>query len=283
MSIEWTERPYLRDPIAIIAYEGWGDASDAASGAVEYLIEQADVEPFARIDGEEFMNYQMSRPVVEFDDDGNRIIHWPATGAFALTLSGHHRDVVVMLGEEPHTRWRLYTSTMLGFLRELGVSQVITLGAFIGQVPHTLPVPIFGSASDPELVAGHNLFASNYEGPTGIVGVLNDAFQTGGFDTVTLWAAIPHYLAANPNPKAMMTLLQKAGAVMAYDFDLSDLQVDVLEFDENVEEAMADNDEFVDYVRTLEEEVDVPNAMPGDGAQLLEEIEQYLRGSEGPS
>ena len=276
--VEWIERPYLRDPIALVAFEGWNDAADAASGAVGYLLEQHQVEPFAKIDGEEFINFQETRPIVETSETGERVIHWPATGLFAITLTGNERDMVIVLGEEPHLRWRTYASMLLSVLQEVGVRHITTLGAFIGQVPHTLPVPVFGSASDEEVMVRHDLFGSGYEGPTGIIGVLNNAATTAGFETLSLWAGTPHYLAANPNPKAMLALLEKFSSVTGTHLDLAELHDDGREFDVRVEEALDESDDIADYVRQLEEENEETSIRPVGGDELAAEIERFLRG-----
>ena len=275
--IEWIERPYLRDPVALVAFEGWNDAADAASGAVSYLLDQHQVEPFAKIDTEEFMNFQQSRPIVALDDQGERTIHWPATGLFAVNKGSSDRDIVVVLGDEPHLRWKTYSATVLSTLRELGVRHITTLGAFIGQVAHTLPVPVFGTASDPDVAGRYELSGSGYEGPTGIIGVLNHAARQYGFDTLSLWAAIPHYLAANPNPKAMLALLENTDRIMGHGFDVEELRDDATEFDARVDEAMHESDDIVDYVRQLEEDSDDVLPTPLDGDELVAEIERFLR------
>lgn len=275
--VAWIERPYLRNPVALVAFEGWNDAADAASGAVSYILEQHQVEPFAKIDTEEFMNFQHTRPLVEITDGDSREIHWPATGLFAVNLGNSDRDLVVVLGDEPHLRWKTYCRALLSALREVGVSHVTTMGAFIGQVAHTLPVPVFGVASEPELVNRHGLFGSNYEGPTGIVGVLNHAAVNEGFETLSLWAAIPHYLAANPNPKAMLALLRTVNDVMGHKLDLAELDDDARIFETRVDEAVQESGDIVRYVRQLEEESDQTSIRPIDGDELVEEIERFLR------
>ncbi len=273
----WHERPYLRDPVALIAYEGWNDAGDAASGSVGYLLDRYQVEPFARIDGEEFINFQDTRPIVEITDGNEREIHWPSTGLFAITLTSDPRDLVVVVGDEPHLRWKAYTRTLLDVLRDLGVQQVTTLGAFIGQVAHTLPVPVFGTSSDPDVMARHGLIGSSYEGPTGIIGVINQAARQDGLETLSLWAAIPHYLAANPNPKAMLALLERVAEIGGHTFDLDEMREDAEEFEARVAEALEDSDDMARYVEELERESDQSTIRPIGGDELAAEIERFLR------
>ena len=271
-------RPQLRSPRAILAWEGWNDACDAASGAVAYLLGQRDdPEPFAWIEPEEFYDFQVRRPRVEIDDGGTRRLSWPVTSAFALDTGGPH-DIVLTLGEEPNLRWKTYTRSMARLLDETGVELLVTLGAFIGQVAHTRPVPVVGVATDPALVSHHGLTPSRYQGPTGIVGVMLEACREVGIPAVSLWAAAPHYLAANPNPKAMLALLTKARDVLRVDFDTTELEVAADEFEQRVDEAMGENQEFVDYVRRLEDEAPQMGSLdPDDTGELITEIEDFLR------
>ena len=273
-------RPMLRSPRAIVAWEGWNDACDAASGAASYLLEQHDAtEPFMSIEPEEFYDFQVRRPHVQVDDGGTRRLTWPTTRAYAIETGGAH-DAVVVVGEEPNLRWKTYTRLVGQVLADADVELVVTLGAFIGQVPHTLPVPIIGVATDPALIQDHGLLTSRYEGPTGIVGVMLEACREIGIPAVSLWAATPHYLAANPNPKAMLALIQKASEVTETPIDTSELERVSADFEERVDAAMAANEEFVDYVKRIEEEYvaeDGPTLDAGASDQMISEIEDFLR------
>ena len=273
-------RPTLRSPRAIVAWEGWNDACDAASGAASYLLEQHDVtEPFASIEPEEFYDFQVRRPHVEVDDGGTRRLTWPTTRAYAVE-TGEAHDTVVIVGEEPNLRWKTYTRMVGQVLADSDVELVVTLGAFIGQVPHTVPVPIVGVATDPALIQDHGLLTSRYEGPTGIVGVMLEACREIGIPAVSLWAATPHYLAANPNPKAMLALVQKASEVTGTPIDTTELEKVSADFENRVDAAMAANDEFVDYVKRIEEEYvaeDGPALDAGASDQMISEIEDFLR------
>lgn len=273
-----TSRPQLRRPRAILAWEGWNDACDAASGAVTYILGQRDdPEPFAWIEPEEFYDFQVRRPYVEVDDGGTRRLAWPLTSVFAIETGAAH-DLVLTLGEEPNLRWKTYTRSVARLLAESDVEMIVTLGAFIGQVAHTIPVPIVGVATDPALVERYGLLTSRYEGPTGIVGVMLEACREIGIPAVSLWAATPHYLAANPNPKAMLALLAKAQQLLEIEIDTTELEVAVQEFQTRVNEAMAENEEFVGYVKRLEEEPpEVSSIDPTEGGELISEIENFLR------
>lgn len=273
-------RPTLRAPRAILAFEGWNDACDAASGAAAYLVGQHDPAPFALIEPEDFYDFQANRPTVEIDEGGTRRLTWPATRFYAIEMPGGPADVVVVTGQEPNLRWKTYTRLIAQVLAETDVDLVITLGAFIGQVAHTLPVPIVGIATDPELVDRYRLPTSHYEGPTGIVGVMLEACREMGIPAVSLWAATPHYLAANPNPKAMLALVDKACEIVNIDVDTAELTKVAHEFEGRVDEAMNRSGEFADYVRRLEEGADTPGPAfdPGStGGQLISEIEEWLK------
>jgi len=271
-------RPTLRTPRAILAWEGWNDACDAASGSAAFLLGQLErPEPFAVIEPEEFYDFQVRRPQVAVDDGGTRSLTWPVTSAFAVPAGAH--DLVLVTGEEPNLRWKTYTRTVAGLLVEADVEMVVTLGAFIGQVAHTLPVPIVGVATDPALVDKHGLLTSRYEGPTGIVGVVLEACREVGIPAISLWAATPHYLAANPNPKAMVALLRTARRILEVDLDLEELERIAADFATRVDEAMAENEEFVGYVRRLEEDGDAASVIdPARSAQMIMEIEDFLQG-----
>jgi proteasome assembly chaperone (PAC2) family protein len=275
--IEWDDRPELRNPVAMVAFEGWNDAADAASGAVGFVLDLfEDVEPFAVILPEEFYNFQARRPDVEIGAGGTRDITWPVVAFYAIPLPNQNRDLVIVLGEEPHFRWLTFTGHVVDVLQAVGVEEVITLGAFIGQVAHTLPVPIIGVATDPAIIERHQLLTSDYEGPTGITGVLNLSCAEAGMEAVSLWAATPHYLAANDNPKAMLALLNKAVLIAGITIDATELAVEAGEFDSRVNQAMDTSDDLSTYVHRLEEGSG-DGVHPAIASQLVDEIEQFLK------
>lgn len=276
--VEWEERPELRNPAAMMAFEGWNDAGDAASGAVEFLLDQhEDIEPFAVILPEEFFNFQMRRPEVEIGDGDTRDINWPVVAFYAIQLDDQPRDLVLVLGEEPHHRWLTFAQAVIDVLQGVGVHQVITLGAFLGQVAHTLPVPVIGVAGDASLLERFELQTSDYEGPTGITGVLNLSCMQAGIDSISLWAATPHYLAANDNPKAMLALLNKALQIAGIQIDATELAVEAGEFDSRVNQAMDQSTDLSTYIHQLEESSGQAVG-PRTTEQLVDEIERYLKG-----
>ena len=273
-------RPALRRPRALVAWEGWNDACDAASGAAAYFLGQLDLEPFVVIEPEEFYDFQVRRPTVKIDEGGTRRLTWPATRFYAVEMPERSHDLVVVAGDEPNLRWKTYARLVAQVLSEADVESVVALGAFIGQVAHTVPVPLMGVATDPALVAAHQLTPSTYEGPTGIIGVFLEACREVGIPALSLWAAVPHYLAANPNPRAMLALLETAGRILEVPFDTAELAKVAEEFKSRVDAAMAENATFLDYVRRLEAEAR-PHAParldPKGGDRLISEIEQFLR------
>jgi proteasome assembly chaperone (PAC2) family protein len=275
-------KPVLHRPKAVIAFEGWNDACDAASGAVNYLLSLADVhEPFAVVDPEEFFDFQSRRPTVQVDQGGTRSLTWPATKFFAVERTGEPHDLVLVLGEEPHLRWKTFVRSVTRVLAEMDVEEVVLLGAFIGEVAHTRPVPIAGVATDPEILRRHNLAKSSYEGPTGIVGVLQEACKEVGLPAMSLWAATPHYLAANPNPKAMLALLRSCGDVLGIGLDTDELETVAEEFSRRVEEAVRSSSDFAGYVEDLEQQpldtAEAGHLDAGSSDELVTEIEDYLR------
>ena len=282
MSIGWHDMPELRNPGALVAFSGWGDAANAATGAVEYLMRSYDGGRLvAQISCDEYLDFTQRRPIVSMVEGGTRHVTWPDTAAYGVELEGQRRDLVVVLGEEPHLAWRKFAATVIELFESLGVSQVVTLGAFIGQVAHTVPVPVVGVMEDRAQLERHGLMVSNYEGPTGIVGVLNDAFVRADLDSASLWAAVPHYLAANPNPRAMLALLQRAAAVLGIAVETTALAVEAAEFQTKVDEAVLRSSELAGYVRRLEQAGDQPEMQPDAGAELVTEIEHFLKEESG--
>jgi len=276
-SVIWEQHPVLRDPVAIIGFEGWGDAGESASAAVRHLIDSTDAERIATIDADEFFDFQVRRPIVLVNEDGDREIAWPETEVWLVSPAWASRDVIVVAGPEPHSRWKRFATDMVEMFRALSVRRAVTMGAFVGQVPHTLPVPVVGTGNDPDLLERHALFASDYEGPTGIVGVLNASLSGAGIDTVSLWAAVPHYLSQQEYPPGALALVQKALEIVGVDIDTTDLALAVSEFRDQVDEVM-DDSEVREYVEELEAQT--LEATDGDPVEkLVAEIEDYLKDS----
>jgi proteasome assembly chaperone (PAC2) family protein len=274
----WEQHPVLRDPVAIIAFEGWGDAGESSSAAARYLIESEDAERLAVIDADDFFDFQVRRPVVLLDEDGGREIAWPEIEIWVISPAWSTRDLVVICGPEPHARWKLFSTELVEIARMLGVRRAVSLGAFVGQVPHTLPVPLVGSGTDSDMLERHALFPSDYEGPTGIIGVLSAALAGAGIETLSVWAAVPHYLSQQEYPPATLALLEKALAIVGLEMDTTDLAVVVTEFREQVEAAM-DDSEIREYVEELESQNLADDESSDPAIRLVEEIEDFLRDS----
>ncbi|GAB2648235.1 PAC2 family protein [Prescottella soli] len=274
--------PTLRDPVLIAAFEGWNDAGDAASGAVEHLELTWDAEPLAELDSEDYYDYQVNRPMIRQVDGVTREIVWPTTQLSVCSPPGSERDVLLLRGIEPNMRWRSYCKELLEFIEELGVHTVVILGALLADTPHSRPVPVTGTAYSVEAAERFNLENSRYEGPTGIAGVLQDACVKAGVPAVSFWAAVPHYVSQPPNPKATVALLQRVEDVLDVEVPLGDLPNQAEDWEESVSEMTRDDEEIAEYVRTLEErgdaEADISDAISKiDGDALAAEFERYLR------
>lgn len=271
--MQWLTRPILDDPVALIAFEGWGDAGDSASLAAARFLKSFDAELIASFDPDEHYDFQVRRPMVYVDEGGTRNIDWPENDLFLIR--GPRRDLVVLLGEEPNYKWKAFTNELVEALATLGVTKVVTLGAFIGQVAHTLPVPLVGSATRPDALTMHGLLPSGYQGPTGILGVLNHALGSVGIDVISVWAAVPHYLSNQDYPPAVEALTIKASELLDMTIEIGDLASKSRQFRDTVDDAIGDNAELLRYVERLENEAtddDVEQAV-----RLVSEIEDYLK------
>ena len=258
-SLTWHgDLPHLRSPLLVCAFRGWNDAAAAASTAVGAIATSFDSELIARVDPEDFFDFQTTRPTISMDEGQTRRIDWPANDLFAVRIPGADRDLVLMDGTEPNLRWRTFSESVATAADALGVERVITLGALIAEVSHTLPVPITGLASDRQMVEELELERSNYEGPTGIVGVIHDLCRQAGMDSISLWAAVPHYVAAIPNPKAALALLRRLEGLTGIAVEASELEEETTDYEEQISRAVAANPEIEDLVARIEaEQVDL--------------------------
>lgn len=275
----------LRRPVLITAFSGWNDAAEAATTAARYLATSFQAEKFAEIDPEEFYHFGLSRPYVRYKSgsETEREIVWPAT-EFSLARAGLSRDLIVAVATEPHLKWRTYCANVLELARRCEATLVLTLGALLAEVPHTRPVRISGSASDPELAAQLGVRPSRYEGPTGIVGVLNTACREQGLATASVWANVPHYVSGIENPKAALALVQRTLSLLNLRADLGDLEEASRQYDQNLAEIVAQNAKIKAYVSKLEaRDAEEQPAEPAQGSdlppasELVAEIEQFLR------
>ncbi|MFC8585971.1 PAC2 family protein [Streptomyces sp. NPDC057217] len=275
--IELEGVPELIDPVMVAAFEGWNDAGDAASTAVDHLDREWKGEVFAALDAEDYYDFQVNRPTV-FLDNGVRKITWPTTRLSVVRVGGDKpRDLVLVRGIEPSMRWRSFCNELLAFAHELGVEMVVILGALLGDTPHTRPVPVSGVTSDPDLARTMDLEETRYEGPTGIVGILQEACTHAGVPAVSLWAAVPHYVSQPPNPKATLALLNRLEDLIGLRIPLGELPEDARAWQLGVDQLAAEDSEVAEYVQTLEEARDTAELPEASGEAIAREFERYLR------
>ncbi len=271
-------RPVLEHPVLIAAFRGWNDGAQGASLAGGFLAKTWGAEQFASIDPEEFYDFQATRPMVSLVDGITRQIDWPENDFYHASPDGLGRGALLLLGVEPSMRWRRFSSLIVDLAKEYEVEMVVTLGALLADVPHTRPSPVTGTAGDPELVEQLGLQMSRYEGPTGIVGVLHDACNKASMPSVSLWAAVPHYVSLAPSPRAALALCQRLGDLLETKIETAELEQAVDAYTERVTEAVASDEETAEYVQELErraEMIDETSLPSGDS--LAAELTQFLR------
>jgi proteasome assembly chaperone (PAC2) family protein len=269
--------PRLRDPVMVAAFEGWNDAGEAASGAVAHLERVWDAAPLAALDPEEYHDFQVSRPQVHLDAEGNRQITWPTTRLTWASPPGAERDVVLVRGIEPSMRWRSFCTEILGWADKLEVGTLVTLGALLADVPHTRPIPVSTTTDDQQLLDKLAIEPSRYEGPTGIVGVLHDAARQSGLPGLSLWAAVPHYVGTTPSPKAMLALLRRVEELLDVTVPMEELPEDARAWERGVDELAEEDGEIAEYVRQLEQAKDTVDLPEASGEHIAREFERYLR------
>ncbi|MGI8557811.1 MAG: PAC2 family protein [Solirubrobacteraceae bacterium] len=286
----WDSRPDgLRAPALVCAFKGWNDAGDASSAALSFIGAALGAQRFARIDSEDFFDYQSTRPQIKLLDGITRSIEWPEIEVFEVRVPRAPRDLVLLQGPEPSMRWRGFSQLVVDLAEALGVQLVVTLGALLADVPHTLPVSVSGLASDAALVERLGLQGSSYEGPTGIVGVLHAACAASGMPSASLWASVPHYVAAAPNPKAALALVRRLEGLVGVSVDASELETASADYERQVGLAVQSDPEVQAFVERLEqmasesengtlEAQEIPS-----GGRIAREFQRFLRqrGGEG--
>lgn len=278
----WDRRPDgLRAPAMVCAFQGWNDAGDAASSAVSFLASSLQARRFARIDSEEFYDFQTNRPNVQFNDENEREIVWPAVEVLEATAPRAPRDLVLVQGVEPSLRWRSFTGHIVELAEALGVQVVVSLGALLGDVPHTRPVSMSGHATDPALMERLGMQGSTYEGPTGIVGVLHAACAQAGLPSASLWAGVPHYVAAAANPKAALALVRRVEGLIGVSVDVSELESAAADYERQVGLAVQSDPDIQAFVERLEQAAEgdedvAPEDVPS-GDAIAREFQRFLR------
>jgi len=268
--------------VLISAFRGWNDGGQGASLAGGYLAKTWEAERFAEIEPEGFYDFQATRPHVSLVDGRTRRVDWPENAFYHAPIPGLDRDAVLLLGIEPNLRWRTFSTMIVDLARELGVEMMITLGSLLADVPHTRPSPVTGGATDPELIERLGLQRSRYEGPTGIVGVLHDACNTAHIASVSLWAAVPHYVSLAPSPRAALALCERLGDILGTPIDTAELDEASERYSEQVSEAVASDEETAAYVQELEERAEIlddDQEIPS-GESLAAELTRFLRDRE---
>jgi proteasome assembly chaperone (PAC2) family protein len=279
-SLSWDRKPELRKPVLVCAFKGWNDAAESATTALEFIGGRWEVSRFAAIDPEQFYDFQVTRPTVRLTEGRTREISWPEPVLFSGTIAGAERDVVLLTGAEPNLRWKTFCATVIEAARELGIEIVVSLGALLADVPHTRPVQITGIAGDETLVERLGFSQTRYEGPTGIVGVLQDACMRAGFTCASLWAPVPHYVAALPSPKAALALVETLAKVIEVEIEVDELERASVEYEERLDEAVANEPEVKSLVERLEQQMDEADISFGDlpsGDSIAREFQRFLR------
>jgi predicted ATP-grasp superfamily ATP-dependent carboligase len=292
--LEWESRPDgLRAPALVCAFKGWNDAGDAASAALSFVGSSLGASRFARIDPEEFFDFQATRPKVKLVDGRTREIEWPEVEVYAAKVPRAPRDLVLIAGAEPSMRWRTFCGLIVDLAEALGTQMVVSLGALLADVPHSRPVSITALSSDQALTDRlGNLTPATYEGPTGVVGVLHDACHDAGLPSVSLWASVPHYVAAAPNPKAALALVRNLEQLVGVSVDAGELESAAGDYERQVNLAVQSDPDVQAFVERLEQAVEEEEAaeeaddirdLPS-GDVLAREFQRFLRqrGSEPP-
>ena len=282
--MEILQIPSLRDPIMLIAFSGWNDGAEAATGALDHLLSawtdsNDDVVPvlIAQVDSEDFYDYQVSRPQVRISDSMQREITWPGTQIFGLSIPSMKKDLVIVTGVEPSMRWKSFTREILDIADDLETSMIITIGAMLSDSPHTRPIRILATTSNPSIGSRLDLQPSNYQGPTGIIGAIQDGCTKRGIESLSLWASVPHYAPNAPSPKASLALLQAIEDYIGISIPLGDLREQAETWEDSVTQLASEDADVADYVKALEASKDATDLPEVSGETIAKEFEKYLR------
>jgi proteasome assembly chaperone (PAC2) family protein len=288
--VEILKIPALRSPVMLIAFSGWNDAADAATGATSHILgawtdgihavdEQTGVVPelIAEVDPEDFYDFQVNRPMVNMDDSHLRTLTWPGTQVFGLQMPELDFDFVIVRGVEPSMKWKTFTQDLIDLAEDLDISMIVTLGSMLADAPHSRPITVTCSGAHPEIANRLGVEVSKYEGPTGILGVIADACLRRGLDAVSLWAAIPHYASNSPSPKATLALVNALEDLLEITLPQGELPTQSLEWESEVDELAREDSDVADYVKALEESKDSALLSDVSGDEIARELERFLR------
>lgn len=275
--------PELRRPIVVAAFGGWNDAGQAATFALTTMLRSWEATQFGSIDPEEFFDFTEARPNVYVTPLGKRRLSWPANRFYAQRLPQADHDLVLLVGTEPHLKWRTFCDAILQLADTLQAQTLITLGALLADIPHSAEPSVSGSAQGelPERIRALGMEGSAYEGPTGIVGVLNERWLRSGRSAVSLWASAPHYISAGPNPQVALALLRRLSTLLALELPTGVLETEAESFRQRIDEALLENPEALEYVRQLEEQYGTQTP-PVASHELLRDLEEFLRSRRPP-
>ncbi len=262
--------------IAIVAFAGWNDAGEAATGVINHLIESFNAQEVDAINPDDYYDYQIARPKVKIEDN-KRVIEWSTTKFFLAPAAGARPTFVFVQGIEPNLKWQAFCLAVMGKLHALNVTSVISLGALLADAPHTRPIAVTAVANDLQLSAKLGLEASTYEGPTGIIGVLHSYLQVANIPTVSLWAALPHYVSSPPSPKGSLALMSRIEDLTNIDLPSGDLPEEARAWQVGVDEMAQEDEEIADYISRLEENVDATDLPEASGEAIAREFERYLK------
>jgi proteasome assembly chaperone (PAC2) family protein len=288
--VEILKIPALRSPVMLIAFSGWNDAADAATGATSHILgawtdgihavdEQTGVVPelIAEVDPEDFYDFQVNRPMVNMDDSHLRSLTWPGTQVFGLQMPELDFDFLIVRGVEPSMKWKTFTQDLIDLAEDLDISMIVTLGSMLADAPHSRPITVTCSGAHPEIANRLGVEVSKYEGPTGILGVIADACLRRGLDAVSLWAAIPHYASNSPSPKATLALVNALEDLLEITLPQGELPTQSLEWESEVDELAREDSDVADYVKALEESKDSALLSDVSGDEIARELERFLR------
>ena len=286
--------PMLLSPVMLIAFSGWSDAAEAATGAATHILEAwtdakhaiddlTGVVPelIADVDPEEFYDFQVNRPLVDLDGSGIRSLTWPGTQVFGLQTPSFDFDFIIVRGVEPSMKWKTFTHDLLDLADDLEVSMIISMGSMFADTPHSRPITVTGNGAHPDISRRLGVEVSKYEGPTGILGVIQDACIRRDIDAISLWAAIPHYASSSPSPKATLALINALEDFLAISFPLGDLPTEAVEWESEVDELAREDSDVAEYVKALEESKDAIQLADVSGEDLARELERFLRRQSG--
>ncbi|MDP3208802.1 MAG: PAC2 family protein [Rhodoglobus sp.] len=265
--------------LLVVAFEGWNDAGEAASGAVRTLKEVLDVYPIAEVDPEDYFDYQFNRPSVAADEDGARQIVWPSVTVYGPTqpASGGTSNVYLMLGTEPSRGWKTFTREVLDVIESNDITSIVFLGAMLADVPHSRPISVFTSSENAEVRAQLEIERSGYEGPVGILSVLADAAEKSGVSTMSIWASVPHYVHNAPSPKATLAIIAKLEEIITIDIPRGDLVDEAVAWETGIDALAGDDDDMASYIEQLEQARDTVDSPEASGEAIAQEFERYLR------